>query len=137
MKQIILTVVALWSSSVFSGEINPNTIVRDVGIDQKLGAQIPLGTVLIDEQGRRVDLRTLVNSKPTLLIFVYYKCPMLCTEVLNGLIKCLRTLAITPGNEFQIVTVSIDPKETPELASRKKAEYLRSLGKPGSEKGWH
>src|SRR4051812_24397484 len=109
MRPTILTIIALCASRLFSGEINPNTVVRDVGIDQKLGTQIPLGTVLTDERGRRVDLRTLVNSKPTLLIFVYYKCPMLCTEVLNGLIKCLRTLPITPGKEFEIVTVSIDP----------------------------
>ena len=77
------------------------------------------------------------GKRPVILLFVYYECPMLCTLELNGLLRNLRALTMTAGNEFDVVTVSIDPTETPALARVKKAGYLKKYGRPGSEPGWH
>lgn len=113
-----------------------STVYRDVRIDQKLDAQIPLGIAFRDEKGDTVRLAQYFG-KPVVLSLVYYDCPMLCTEVLNGMVQGFRGLRFTPGKEFNVVTVSIDPRETPQIAAAKKVAYLRSLGRPGADSGWH
>lgn len=113
-------------------------LLRKVAFAQHLDAQLPLDTPLRDEQGRDVKFGDFFNKKkPVVVLFVYYECPMLCTLELNGLVRNLRALTMSAGNEFDIVTVSIDPTETPALARAKKAGYLRRYGRPGAEKGWH
>jgi protein SCO1/2 len=112
-------------------------IVKQVGIDQKLNAQIPLGLVFRDETGRQVTLNDYFGSKPVILSLAYFECPMLCTMVLNGIVTAVRPLSFDIGKEFDVITVSINPKDTPELAAKKKQSYMRSYGRPGSEKGWH
>jgi protein SCO1/2 len=84
-----------------------------------------------------VALAEYFGEKPAILSLVYYECPMLCTLVLNGLLRSLRTLSFDAGNQFSIVTLSIDPKETSELASQKKVEYISQYKREGAEKGWH
>jgi len=115
----------------------PAPILRQVGIDQKLNAQIPLDLVFRDEQGRAVPLREYFGEKPVILALVYYECPMLCTLILNGVLRSLRALPLTVGKEFTVLTVSFDPREGPELAAAKKRAYVRSYGRPEAEGGWH
>lgn len=112
-------------------------VLRDVGIDQLLNNQVPLDLEFRDENGRAVKLAEYFKDKPVILSLVYYNCPQLCTQVLTGLLGALKTLPMTPGKEFVNLTVSFDPRETPELAAAKKAEYLRRLNKPGADAGWH
>lgn len=112
--------------------------LEGVGIDQRLNEQVPLNLTFKDEQGMTVQLGDYFHQgRPVILNLVYYQCPMLCTEVLNGLTSALKVIKFVPGNQFEIVTLSIDPRETPQLAANKKAMYLKRLGNPDAGKGWH
>ena len=110
---------------------------EEIGIDQRLGEQLPLDLVFSDENGRPVPLQNYFGEKPVILSLVYYECPMLCTQVLNGLLRSLKVLSLDIGREFEVITVSFDPGETFELAAAKKKEYLRSYGREGAGRGWH
>jgi protein SCO1/2 len=112
-------------------------LLTDIGLDQRLDAQVPLDLRFKDEAGRDVRLGDYFGRKPVILTLVYYECPMLCTQVLNGLTSALGVLSFTVGQEFDIVTVSFDPKETPELAAAKKAAYLDRYKRKGAGRGWH
>jgi protein SCO1/2 len=109
--------------------------LRNVGLDQKLNQQVPLSLVFHDEGGRETQLASYFSSRPVVLALVYYQCPMLCTQVLNGMVASLRTLSLVSGQDFEVVAVSIDPTETPELAERKKAEYVKRYARGSA--GWH
>jgi len=111
--------------------------LKNVGIEQHLKEQIPPGLTFRDETGKAVQLGDYFGKKPMILNLVYYQCPMLCGEVLSGLESALRVLKFDVGKEFDVLTVSFDPKETPEIASGKKAEYLKRYGRPGAAAGWH
>ena len=111
--------------------------LREIGFDQRLGEQVPLDIELHDEDGRPVRLGRYFSGRPVVLTLVYYECPMLCTLTLNGLMGALERTSFTPGQEFELVTVSFDSRETPELARAKKAAYLEKYGRPGAEAGWH
>jgi protein SCO1/2 len=111
---------------------------QDVGIDQRLGERIPLDLVFRDEHGQSVALAQLFGRRPVVLAFVYYQCPMLCTMVLNDLTRALKALPLELGPDYEVVVVSIDPSETPELAAEKKARYLEQLARAGAEPAaWH
>ena len=112
-------------------------LLKQVAFEQNLNAQLPLDTPLRDESGRAVTLGDYFGKKPVVLLFVYYECPMLCSLELNGLVRNLRTLSLTAGQDFELVTVSFDPKDTPQLAAAKKRGYLERYNRPGSEAGWH
>lgn len=113
--------------------------LRDVGIEEHLGAQVSVGDLKFkDESGQEVSLSSFFHrDRPVILALAYYECPNLCTMLLNGLTESLRNLDWTAGERFDIVTVSINPKETPELAAEKKAAYLESYGRKQSAAGWH
>jgi len=112
--------------------------LQGVGIDQRLDQQLPLDLTFRDEAGRNVPLSTFFQSKkPVILALVYYRCPMLCTQILNGLESGLKAVSFNPGQDFEILSVSFDPKDTPELAASKKQLYLRRYGRPNSANGWH
>ncbi len=111
--------------------------LRAAKIEQRLGEQLPLDLSFRDETGRSVQLREYFGEKPVLIALVYYDCPMLCNQVLNGLSGALRALSFNVGKEFDIITVSFDPREGPEAAARKKANYMMEYKRPGAEKGWH
>ncbi len=109
-----------------------------VGIDQRLDQQISLDLMFQDESGRGVPLSSFFQrGKPVILVPVYYRCPMLCTQILNGLASSLKAVSLDPGKDFEIVAVSFDPKDTPETAAGKKQMYLRRYGRPGTANGWH
>jgi protein SCO1/2 len=111
--------------------------LKNVGIEQHLNDQIPPDLVFQDETGKSVRLGDYFGRKPLILNLVYYQCPMLCGEVLSGLESALRVLKFDVGNEFDVLTVSFDPKETPEMATAKKAEFLKRYGRAGAAEGWH
>ena len=112
--------------------------LNNVGIDQKLNEQIPLDLTFRDETGREIQLGEYFNhGRPVIISLVYYECPMLCNQVLNGLTGSLRTLSFDIGKEFDVVTVSFDARETPQLAAEKKASYIARYGRPGAEQSWH
>ncbi|HEV7500281.1 MAG TPA: SCO family protein [Vicinamibacteria bacterium] len=112
-------------------------ILRDIGFDQRLGDTVPLDATFRDESGRTVKLGDYFGQRPVVLALAYYDCPMLCTVTLNGLASAMDVLAFDPGRDFEIVTVSFEPKETPELAAAKKAVYLRRYHRPGAAAAWH
>ena len=112
-------------------------ILNDVGIDQKLDAQVPPDLVFHDEMGRDVRLGDYFGKRPMILALVYFKCPMLCTMVLNDLTKAMNSMKMNCGEQFDILTVSFDPNETPTLAQEKKAQYIRAYRREHAEEGWH
>ncbi len=111
--------------------------LKNVGIEQHLEEQVPPGLVFRDETGKTVRLGDYFGKRPLILNLVYYQCPMLCGEVLSGLTSALRVLKFDVGKEFGVLTVSFDPRETPDMATAKKSEYLKRYGRPGAAAGWH
>ena len=112
-------------------------MLRDVGIDQKLNNRIPLDLPFVDENGRDVRIGDYFGARPVVLALVYYECPMLCTQVLSGLVGSMEPLTFNPGREFEVVVVSFDAGETPALAAARREIYLRRYGRPGVEDGIH
>ena len=112
--------------------------LREVKIEQRLNEQLPLDLQFKDSTGRTVQLREYFkSSKPVVLSLVFYKCPMLCNQILTGLLASLRTQSFDVGKEFDVLTVSFDPRETPQMAAEKKEDFVARYGRPGAEKGWH
>jgi protein SCO1 len=114
--------------------------LKKIGIEQKLGDQLPLDTEVKTEDGRTVKLGSLFSSgRPVVLALVYYECPMLCNEVLNGLTGSLKGISLDAGKDFDVIALSFDARENekPGLAQNKKAAYMERYGRAGSEKGWH
>jgi protein SCO1 len=147
-KRILTLFAALiLSASAFGqgmtkGMMSPPANVRppglkNVGIEQHLDEQIPPDLNFRDETGKPVRLGDYFGKKPMILNLVYYNCPMLCGEVLSGLESSLRVLKFDVGKEFDVLTVSFDPNETPDIATKKKAEFLKRYGRPGAADGWH
>lgn len=133
----VLAAAALSSTSAHATQ-QFNRITREVKFVQKLDNQVPLDLRFRDSSGTDVRLGDLVKDKPVILSLVYYECPMLCTQVLNGLSASLRQLdSLAIGTDYDVVTISIDPKETPELSAKKKAAYVQALGAAGGDRGWH
>jgi len=111
--------------------------MKRVGYDQHIGQPISRGLVFQESDKRVVGLGDLFNSKPTLLVLGYYHCPMLCTLINDGMIEALQELRFNVGRDFNVINISVDPNETPEVAAVKKREYLKRYGRPGAETGWH
>jgi protein SCO1/2 len=123
------------TSGVASDAVPPQ--LHDVSFAQRLGEQLPLDAQFRDEEGRAVELGDYFGDKPVLLAFVYYQCPMLCTQVLNGISSALRVLEFAPGQEFEIVLVSFDPRDTPADATAKKRETLAYWDAADQADAWH
>jgi len=111
--------------------------LREIGFDQNLDQYVPLDVPFRDESGRTVRLADYFGSRPVVLVFAYYDCPMLCTQVINGLSTALNILSLAPGKDFEIVTVSFNPRDTPATASAKKAVYLERYTRDGAARAWH
>jgi len=112
-------------------------VLREIGFDQNIDQRVPLDTTFRDETGATVRLGDFFGSKPVVMVFAYYDCPMLCTQVINGLSSALGVMSLNPGRDFEIVTVSFNPRDTPETAAAKKAVYLDRYKRPGAAEGWH
>ena len=131
-----------WGQGMTQGVMSPPANLRPpgltrVGIEQHLNEQIPPNLTFRDETGKPIQLGDYFGRKPLILNLVYYQCPMLCGEVLSGLESALRVLKFDVGKEFDVLTVSFDPKETPEMATAKKTEFVKRYGRPGAAAGWH
>lgn len=111
--------------------------LRNVDLEQKLGLQVPLGLEFYDETGQRVSLKKYFGSRPVILSFVYYRCQDLCPLVLDGLVRSVRALSFNAGDQFDVVTVSFDPSDTPAWAAAKKADFLKQYARPETKDGWH
>jgi protein SCO1/2 len=112
-------------------------MLRGVGIDQRLNTALPLEARFVDEAGQPVRLGQYFRNKPVLLALVYYECPMLCNMELSGLVNSLQNISLQPGEDFEVVVISFDSRETPPLAAAKKRNYVRKLDRPGAEAGMH
>jgi len=112
-------------------------VLQKVGVSQHLNQQLPLDAAFVDETGRQVKLADYFGKKPAILALVYYTCPMLCSEELNGLTSSLEMVKLTPGKDFDVVIVSIDPSDSPEQAAKSKALYVKRYGRPETAGGWH
>src|SRR5580698_9512307 len=130
------TAAQLASDPMHSVGVRPE-LLKQVGIDQKLNQSIPLDLTFRDENGANVQLRQFFGQKPVILTLVYYNCPMLCTQVLNGVESSLKELSTDIGNQYDVVTISIDPTESHVLAKTKKEMYVGMYGRPGAAQGWH
>ena len=115
----------------------PPAILNGVGIAQRLNEQLPLGLTFTDDQGKQVQLASYFGKRPAILALVYYQCPMLCSEELNGLTGALQMVNFVAGRDFDVIVVSIDPAEGTDLAAAKKRTYLKRYGHPESAAGWH
>jgi protein SCO1/2 len=135
---VALAIIAALTPRASAAEDGRPLALREVSFDQKLGDALPLDVVLRNEAGQDVRLGDYFGKgKPVVLTFVYYECPMLCTLTLNGLSSAINVLSFDAGREYEIVTVSFEPKETSELAAAKKAAYLQRYKRPGAAQGWH
>jgi protein SCO1/2 len=130
-------------SSYGDKEMGPNTgnqlptVLQKVGVEQHLNQMLPLDAQFVDDTGKTVRLGDYFGKRPAILSLVYYNCPMLCSEEMDGLAGALEMVRLTPGKDFDIVIISIDPTETPELAAKKKAFYVKRYGRPETANGWH
>ena len=132
----VIAIIQLPYVGAQSSDTAPD-ILENVGLDQKLGSQVPLDLEFLDADGRKVTLGQFFGEKPVVLTLVYYECPMLCTLILNGTVRALRAMDFSAGEEFNVVTVSINPEETPALATTKKTQYLETYRRDGAENGWY
>ena len=146
MKTVLAIAAALLSAAAFSQKLQPDAafqpspkinVTKDIGLDQLLNHQVPLDAKFVDEDGKPVTLGSYFHKKPVLMALIYYKCPKLCNQVMNGILTALRMLNFDAGDQFQIVFVGIDPRESPAVAKAKKQNYLESYDRSGAEQGWH
>lgn len=133
-KLIVLLLAFGFGRQIFA--LGPGDL-KQVQFDQKIGQQISRGLIFRDSDGSTSTLIARLGNKPTLLIFGYYHCPMLCTLINDGLINALQQLRLDVGKDFNVIEVSIDPRETPALAAVKKIQYLKRYGRRGAAAGWH
>ncbi len=139
--RVIPLLILAFTSAARADDTRP-PMLRDVGIEQRLNTQLPFDLVFRDETGQSVRLGQYFGSKPVILALAYYECPMLCTLVLNGLASALKVLSFDIGDQFEVVTVSFNPDDTPALAAAKKQTYLKAYGRTGAvgaraAAGWH
>jgi len=119
-----------------SGDQLPQVLQR-VAVAQHLNQSLPLDAAFVDETGKAVRLGDYFGKHPAVVSLVYYNCPMLCSEELDGLTSALEMVKLTPGKDFEIVVISIDPSDTPQAGAKKKAFYLKRYGRPETAGGWH
>jgi protein SCO1 len=120
-----------------SADHPPPDPITMVAFDQNLNALVPQHLTFYDETGKEVFFSSFLGERPVILVFAYYECPMLCSLVLNELTRSLQEIDFNPGEHFDVVVISIDPRETPDMAAEKKNTYLTEFNRPGTENGWH
>jgi protein SCO1/2 len=135
LPTLIFLLAALPSAA--RADLSAKTLSKQVGLDQRLDSQVPLDLVFRDEQGQPVSLRQFFHDKPVILSLVQFRCPMLCTQVLNGVLKTSQALEFQMHRDYEVLSISIDPRETPAMAAAKKQRYASSYHRPGADEGWH
>jgi protein SCO1/2 len=147
-KPYVIFALALFAATAAMAQMAPDNVgpaadrlppvLRNVGFEPPLNGALPLDTVFRDETGREVHLRDYFQAqKPVLLAFVYFGCPMLCNEVENGVVGALRMISFNPGRDYEVIFLSFDPRETPEMAAQKKKAELAHFNRPETAAGWH
>ncbi len=142
MKSLLIALIASTVGNGFAAATTGNAPVllkelHGIGIDQNLDAQVPLDAQFSDESGRSVRLGDYLRNRPAILALVYYQCTMLCNQILNGVVAGLRPLSLQPGKDFDVIAISINPRETPELARAKRDRYVRLYSSRAGPAGWH
>jgi protein SCO1/2 len=147
MRSISGVFVLLLSASAASAQAVPSSagpaaqnmpsVLRNVGFEPQLNAHLPLDLAFRDEAGRNVQLREYFTQKPVVLALVYYGCPMLCNQVEQGVVGALRMLSFNPGRDYEVVFVSFDPRESPDMAAQKKVSAMTHFRRPETASGWH
>ncbi len=137
MKRLLACLAALWLTPHSWGGVEDLLASREKFLSPKLGARLPKELAFTDSTGKKVTIGDYGQDRPYILVLAYYKCPMLCNLVLNDLVSSLRRLPFNAGREYEVVVVSFDPKEGPELAAAKKAAYVEEYGRAGGEGGFH
>jgi protein SCO1 len=135
-RMSVFVFICVYSSLIPSALAQKPAILKNVGIVQKMNAQVPVDVPFVDETGKQVTLSQYLG-KPVILALVYYQCPSLCNLVLNGIVRTTKLLTMTAGSDFDVVAISFDPRETPEIAAAKKQTYVKQYGRAGAENGWH
>jgi len=140
-------IAALLLSAAASAQTIPDTpapavstlppVLQNVGFEPQLNGQLPLDLAFRDEVGSNVQLRDYFRRKPVVLALVYYGCPMLCNQVEQGVVGTLRMLSFSPARDYQVVFVSFDPRETPDMAAQKKESAMSHFRRPETASGWH
>jgi protein SCO1/2 len=135
----LLAVLAAGEAHAASSEPyrKEEAFLKEIAFDQRLGEQVPTDLVFRDEIGRSVTLGSYFGQKPVILLMTYYTCPMLCPLLVDGLVRSLRGISFNVGKEFTVLTVSINPRETPTMAATKKELYVQRYGRAGAAEGWH
>jgi len=136
VKTVLILFSALCALAARAQSLTENQLL-DIRFDQKLGSQISLDLHFRDENGKDVALGDYFGKKPVVLVLGYYGCPMLCTLTFNGMVEGMNDMKWSIGDQFNIVQVSINPKETPVLAAAKRQNYLKQYGRPEAAGGWH
>lgn len=138
LRIVLIPLLSLTAVRAQSGDRPPLPKgLEGIGIDQRLNAQVPLDARFRDEDGRSIRLGDLLGRRPAILALVYYRCTMLCTYILNGVVSGLRPLSLRPGRDFDVIAISIDPSEDPPLAAAKRVQYAKSYSSRGGVDGWH
>lgn len=133
-----LVATAAFAQKIASQAVDPEIVPsRDLLFEQRLDSQLPMDAEFVDQSGKVVTLRETFRGRPVVLGLVYYKCPSLCNQVLNGLLSSLKVINFTAGNQFDVVMVGIDEREKPITADAKRISYLNQYDREGAEKGWH
>ncbi len=137
MRPMVAALGLLLSIATVRADDDRPPLLRDVGLDPKLGATVPADLAFRNEAGDPVTLGQYFGGQPIVLSLVYFGCPMLCGQVLNGVTATLRTLSLDAGKDFTVLTVSFDPHDGPEAARQRKRDVLARYGRPAAERGWH
>ncbi len=144
-RPILVATVLLVACASARAQLTPASVppkslppaLQNVGFDPQLDARLPLDLPFTDETARIVHLANYFGRKPVVLAFVYYNCPMLCNQVQESLVGALKMISFTAGKEYEVILVSIDPRETPDMAAEKKLRALSRYARPESSSGWH
>jgi protein SCO1/2 len=137
-SSVVLSAVLAFAGAPFlAAQYGRPTVTKGVKLEQKLNSPLPLDLVFHDETGQAVPLRTYFGDKPVVLELVYFKCPSLCPMSMHETVMSLRRISLEPGRDYNVVVVSFDPSDTPQVAAEKKAYYAKEFGKPGFSTGWH
>lgn len=138
MRTLALTAVSLIAVVCAAQPREQVDLLKEVRIDQRLGETLPLNAKFRDEAGREVSLADYFGKgKPVVLALIYYRCPSLCNQILNGMLAAFRIVKHDIGKQYDVLCISIDPRETPDLAAKKKESYVASYGRGGASDGWH